>query len=137
MIRRKKPLRRRPKTERQKLDAEALKLWGLLVRERDVVCRVQLASKCRRVAEHPHHMVKKSKSGATRFLPENGLGICAPCHAYIHDGHCLDEAQVYRDCGVDYDALMLRARTRVSRAPADLKLVVLDLKARLREMRGE
>ena len=97
---------------------------------------LKLAANCNRRAEYAHHMVKKSQSGALRYVVENGLSVCRSDHAYIHDGHCLDEAQTYRDLGVNYDALMVRALARVCRAPADLKLVILGLRQQLAVMEG-
>lgn len=125
MIPRKKPPHRRPKTERQKLDAEALRLWSRVVRERaGGCCRVRGASTCRGRFGVAHHMVRRQFWG-TRHLTENGLAACVPCHFWLHN-HCPDEVALYRSLGVDWEALQMRKR--VGGKGLDLKLVVLSLK---------
>lgn len=132
--RRKEPFRRgeapsrRPQSERQKLDVEALKLWSLLVRMRDGECRICGASTCTRSPDHAHHMVRVQFWG-TRHDPENGRAMCQPCHWWIHHSNCSDEVALYRSLGVDWEALQMRKRA--GGKGLDLKLVILDLRQQL------
>ena len=126
-LKRWKPPSRRPKSERQKLDAEALKLWSRLVRTRDGECRIRGASTCEGIPTHAHHMVRKQFWG-TRHDPANGVASCMPCHWWIHHNHCPDEVALYRSLGVDWEGLQLRKAA--GGKGLDLKVAILELKAR-------
>ena len=127
-LKRGRPPGRQPKSEWQKQRNEADDLWKAIVHLWGDVCAARAYPGClgTRILQ-AHHMVKRGFYG-TRWELSNGVLVCRNCHNWLHK-KCLDEPQWYRDHGVDYDALKLRAET-VRRKDIDVKLVILDLKAR-------
>ena len=73
----KKP--RKQKTEKQKLQEEADKLYQELGRLSNSECLV-----CRGEYSCLHHYFPKSTSTALRYDLDNGIPICAKCHLRIH-----------------------------------------------------
>ena len=111
---------------------EADALWTALVLATSSICTVREAGCLGTRILQAHHIVSCGRWG-TRFELLNGLVACRNCHLFFlhRSSRCLDPAQWYRDHGIDFDALRLRAET-VRRKDVDLALVILDLK-RLRE----
>ena len=66
---------RKKKTERQRLDAECLRIWSLCVRARDLTCRNCNSSG----SLQAHHIVQRNYK-ASRYLLDNGICLCAGCH---------------------------------------------------------
>jgi len=47
-----------------------------------VHCEARVAVGCHLLGEHFHHILPRSRGGED--AAENGLLVCAPCHAWIH-----------------------------------------------------
>ncbi|MEI6529656.1 MAG: hypothetical protein WCN88_04685 [Candidatus Falkowbacteria bacterium] len=75
----KKP--RKQKTEKQKLQEEADKLYQEVGRELNDSCLI-----CGGEYSCLHHFIRKSQSTALRYDLENGIPICHICHCRIHTG---------------------------------------------------
>ena len=61
------------------------------------------------------------------------MTACRACHAWLHLA-CIDAPAWYREHGVRWDALKLRAEA--GGKGLDLKLLILDLKAALDSLTG-
>lgn len=84
---------KRPRTKSQtfaeasktwkELDVEALRLWSLVVRARDPICRG-----CRvKPSTQAHHLISRGRP-RYRYDVTNGVGLCGGCHTEVtHDGH--------------------------------------------------
>lgn len=131
MIRRRSPIRRkkrpRPQSKGRKAEEkrEADRAWTALVLRRDVTCQVQAVKTCSGQAWLQAHHIVRRRYRATRWAPDNGIGACRGCHCWLHFV-CLDEPQWYRDHGIDYDALRLRAEAGAK--GIDMAAVIVGLK---------
>lgn len=132
--RRKKPLKPKPPDP---LLVEADALWTMIVLSTSSICTVRERGCLGAAHLQAHHIISRGRWG-TRFELANGLVACMRCHLFFlhRSSRCLDPPQWYRDHGIDFDALKLRAESVRKRSDVDLKLVILDLKAGLDSLTG-
>lgn len=124
-IRRKKRLRRQSQGRKAELRRDADREWTALILRRDLTCQVRAVKTCTGQAWlQAHHIIRRRYRGA-RWAPANGLAACRGCHHWLHH-ICLDEPQWYRDHGIDYDGLRLRAEA--GGKGLDMALVTLSLR---------
>lgn len=75
----KEPKKRKQKTEKQKLQDKADKLYQEIGRLSNSECLI-----CRGEYSCLHHYFPKSTSTTLRYDLENGIPICQKCHCFIH-----------------------------------------------------
>lgn len=130
MIRRRRPLRRTRSRKQSKgrgaeEKREADRAWTALILRRDVTCQVRAVKTCSGQVWLQAHHIARRRYRATRWAPDNGIGACRGCHYWLHS-ICLDAPQWYREHGIDYDALRLRAEAGAK--GIDVAAVIVGLK---------
>ena len=100
-------MNKRKKTLVGKLEQKCEKAWSAAVLKRDPICRLCNQAK----SVHPHHIVLRAQSLATKFDLDNGAGVCEACHRQSHLSPAAQTAAAYNLIGErDYLAMVERSR---------------------------
>ncbi len=82
--RRIKPPKLTPKRQEKR---ERRAEWAVAVKARDQMCQagsqVARTMYCRGYATDAHHVLPRSAGGPDEMW--NGIGLCTPCHMWVHD----------------------------------------------------
>lgn len=112
------------KTVRKKLDDELLKLWSKAVVSRDHTCR-----QCNSDSKLSAHHIRVVRHRATRYMVENGLCLCWPCHSLQHNQPELFHDRIIDIIGqAEYDRLRKISQSVTNFTNAEL----LEIKAQLK-----
>lgn len=118
------------KTERQKLDAECLRLVSLIARMRDRTCR-----NCNsEYMLQGHHIVQRTYK-LSRYNPENLLTLCSKCHFPEHITPEKFRRMIINIIGEErYNELHDRYMISYKWTVAELREIKEDLKAELKRL---
>lgn len=118
--------KKKKKTEKQKLIEKADKLWGQLVRQG------RRCARCNGEATQPHHIVSRTRKN-TRWLKENGLPLCYPCHSTFMHGKPTESMQWLRQrLGDEFiDNLLKEAQKKFTPTIENLKEIIKNLEEQL------
>lgn len=90
-------MRKVGKSLKSRLSHVTLRLWGMVVRQRDGhVCQ---AEGCGRAADNPHHIFSRKGHLSVKFVLDNGVLLCWACHANKAHG---PDPEAFRDFIVKY-----------------------------------
>ncbi len=87
------------------LKRDALKVWGMVILNRDPTCRA-----CKRgPSRNPHHLFPSSRYRHLWFDLRNGVGLCTSCHYRIHYDPVIPVLKIVEEMGKAYGDLELDA----------------------------
>ena len=122
-------MKRKPKSDRKKLEAELDKVCSMLVIHRDGLCQKCGSSK----ALAAHHAFGR-RHMSVRWDLDNLVALCWPCHKHFAHGDPLGFATWYCEkIGMGtYEKLTMRARAICKRTEFDLAYLLSERKSALK-----
>ena len=106
------------KSEKTKLQKKADDLWSVIIRNRDLICRL-----CKsRPSRDAHHIFARSHKN-TRHDIRNGLGLCYTCHQPEgHNDPCNFRERIVEEIGAElYDLMKQKHLVKVKYNEAFLR----------------